>query len=476
MKFKKEGRVKFALSFVLLVFSLFTILHSKGILAIYQYDTPDLQQVINNINYTAIVNDTYVPYTGATADVNLGSWDLITDTITSTNGVCSFTNNGSFWATGQVFSALRLVSTVATGSAPFTCNSTTLSTNLNADMTDGYHLNQNVLTTSSPLFVGLNVNGSGAGTGQGAFGKAFGHGAYVNSIDLFGGITIQRKTDASNAYIFSVFSVTPDIMMGYAMVDTSNILYLHGEKGVIVKGLSSTTAVYVDRLNSGHVILDASNDIEFRTTTTFASRLISKNTGRIGINTTAPDRALEVNSATGINLRLTYNDSNGTAANYADFLVSSAGKLNIDTSGAGVGLEVSPHANVGFLQIGSNLNTPSACDVYIGGHTGGGSRISRIRTGSLDDNADYGFYLDTHYSGSSIAYFGTRNAGTDTDAITIQAGAVVCPVSIKSASYISSDGSAGITATITTAALTGGGAQGSMTFKNGILTAQTQST
>jgi hypothetical protein len=34
----------------------------------------------------------------------------------------------------------------------------------------------------------------------------------------------------------------------------------------------------------------------------------------------------------------------------------------------------------------------------------------------------------------------------------------------------------GLTATITTAALTGGGTQGSMTFVNGILTAQTQAT
>lgn len=34
----------------------------------------------------------------------------------------------------------------------------------------------------------------------------------------------------------------------------------------------------------------------------------------------------------------------------------------------------------------------------------------------------------------------------------------------------------GITVTITTAALTGGGAQGSMVFTNGILTAQTQAT
>lgn len=42
--------------------------------------------------------------------------------------------------------------------------------------------------------------------------------------------------------------------------------------------------------------------------------------------------------------------------------------------------------------------------------------------------------------------------------------------------YQSSDGSAGITATITTAALTPGGTQGSMTFKDGVLVAQTQAT
>lgn len=42
--------------------------------------------------------------------------------------------------------------------------------------------------------------------------------------------------------------------------------------------------------------------------------------------------------------------------------------------------------------------------------------------------------------------------------------------------YQSSDGSAGLSVTITTAALTGGGTQGSMTFKDGILTAQTAAT
>ena len=55
--------------------------------------------------------------------------------------------------------------------------------------------------------------------------------------------------------------------------------------------------------------------------------------GKLGIGTTAPDKALEVNHATGACLRLTYNDSNGSAANYTDYSVSSGGDLTINPSG-----------------------------------------------------------------------------------------------------------------------------------------------
>lgn len=51
--------------------------------------------------------------------------------------------------------------------------------------------------------------------------------------------------------------------------------------------------------------------------------------GAFGIGTTAPDKSLEINSATGANLRLTYNDSNGSAAAFSDFSVSSGGVLTI---------------------------------------------------------------------------------------------------------------------------------------------------
>jgi len=56
-------------------------------------------------------------------------------------------------------------------------------------------------------------------------------------------------------------------------------------------------------------------------------------TTSIGIGTTAPDRPLEVNSATGLGMRLTYNDSDGSATNYADLQVGSGGELNIQPSG-----------------------------------------------------------------------------------------------------------------------------------------------
>lgn len=55
--------------------------------------------------------------------------------------------------------------------------------------------------------------------------------------------------------------------------------------------------------------------------------------GNVGIGTIAPDAAFEINHATGDNFRLTYNDADGSAANYVDFQVSSSGDLSITASG-----------------------------------------------------------------------------------------------------------------------------------------------
>jgi len=76
------------------------------------------------------------------------------------------------------------------------------------------------------------------------------------------------------------------------------------------------------------------------TTVTGTERMRIQSDGNVGIGTTAPDRALEINHATGGNLRLTYNDANGTAATYADFLMSAAGVLSITPAGSAPGIVI----------------------------------------------------------------------------------------------------------------------------------------
>jgi hypothetical protein len=67
--------------------------------------------------------------------------------------------------------------------------------------------------------------------------------------------------------------------------------------------------------------------------TTYSEKFRITDAGRVGIGTTAPENALDINSASGANLQLTYNDSNGSAANKVNFAVSSSGDLTITPSG-----------------------------------------------------------------------------------------------------------------------------------------------
>jgi hypothetical protein len=82
---------------------------------------------------------------------------------------------------------------------------------------------------------------------------------------------------------------------------------------------TNTTSSYTDLIFSAYGAI------------TERMRLVSN--GRVGIATSAPLRGLDINEASGNCLRLIYNDSNGSATNYADFLVSSGGNLTLTTSG-----------------------------------------------------------------------------------------------------------------------------------------------
>ena len=66
---------------------------------------------------------------------------------------------------------------------------------------------------------------------------------------------------------------------------------------------------------------------------TFANLYIDT-TGVIGIGSTAPDKKLEINTGAATDgMRISYNDANGSATTYADFLLDSGGDLHITPTG-----------------------------------------------------------------------------------------------------------------------------------------------
>lgn len=126
-----------------------------------------------------------------------------------------------------------LVSEAAQGTAPFSVASTTVSANLNADMVDGYHLDQDLRTTAAPVFrnvVRVNSNG--------------------------GGLALRRLSDDGNNYItyqksdgteigwsgfggsdkteMSVYNNIGPLRLGGSTITATNTLY--AENMILTKG------------------------------------------------------------------------------------------------------------------------------------------------------------------------------------------------------------------------------------------------
>ncbi|MCC7356459.1 MAG: hypothetical protein IT410_02475 [Candidatus Doudnabacteria bacterium] len=116
--------------------------------------------------------------------------------------------------------------------------------------------------------------------------------------------------------------------------------------------------------------------------------------GNVGIGTSVPGKVLEINSATGANLRLTYNDSDGSAANYGDLSVTSSGDVTLAPSG-------------GDLNVTGN-------GIYSGLLAVGGSSI---------DSTVYLNLLNTGaYGGDGVTRYGYSADLTATDLSNVTAG------------------------------------------------------
>jgi hypothetical protein len=137
-------------------------------------------------------------------------------------------------------------------------------------------------------------------------------------------------------------SVNYGIKMEETSTATKHLLALDSQKTYFGTGedfsiyYTGTNMVFDPELATTEIVFNESGtDTDFRIEGDTATHLFytDSTNSRVGINTSAPGRGLEINEASGNCLRLTYNDADGSAANYADFLVSSSGDLTITPSG-----------------------------------------------------------------------------------------------------------------------------------------------
>ncbi len=255
-----------------------------------------------------------------------------------------------------------------------------------------YIQNSNTLIAGSTFYVS-----SGSVSGNLEVGGVSTFGAYSASVPqlvIKGGssgadlIQLQRTSGATSTFGWSLGGGGlgfKDVTSGYT------IMGLYGDAGVNhmsfgVRGQVGTDTradrISAKSFNSGTDVNGTEfqiygslgtgagkpGDINFYTGTVGASgattqtgtqrATIKNNTGYFGILTSTPNASLEINSAAGSNLRLTYNDSDGGAANYSDFSMSSSGDLTIAPSGGDLvvtsSLTLSALTSSGTLKIGAS--------------------------------------------------------------------------------------------------------------------------
>jgi hypothetical protein len=79
----------------------------------------------------------------------------------ATDKTINWVNSTGAWTSNQIFSAPNFVSTVAIGTQPYATTSTTVNTNLNADLVDGLHATSLVQTSGAQTIAGVKTFSGG---------------------------------------------------------------------------------------------------------------------------------------------------------------------------------------------------------------------------------------------------------------------------------------------------------------------------
>lgn len=146
--------------------------------------------------------------------------------------------------------------------------------------------------------------------------------------------SIYSSDGVERSYIQSCGGQAWLLHSGSGGADVGEIGYTTPNGNPAIAIYTGTPGAYVNQFNMGRNVATYVA-FHYSADTLGSSGLNFEPGGDIGIRTTAPDRALEVNTgaaATG-GIRITYNDSNGSAATYGEALIDSGGDLNFGATG-----------------------------------------------------------------------------------------------------------------------------------------------
>jgi hypothetical protein len=165
----------------------------------------------------------------------------------------------------------------------------------------------------------------------------------VQVLDADGGTPVLN-VDTTNEWVgigtaapttkLHVYNATGNIFIRNETDDGSRSQFISlNTVGQSYFGTEGTAAATFPATFEGATLVGASTDdpVHFIQNSAIAATIDASS--NLGIATTAPDAALEINHATGDNLRLTYNDANGSATYYADLQTTATGNLTVTPSG-----------------------------------------------------------------------------------------------------------------------------------------------
>lgn len=172
--------------------------------------------------------------------------------------------------------------------------------------------------TNESLFISPNGTGSVIVNSGVTSGSGSGSGFSVTSSTLSSGVlaTFNSTSAAASGNTQTVLAVTSS---------GTNV-----NSGQLTYGATISNSHGTDGVNIG-LSLDAYNGAT--NYALYAATGMAYFGASLGVGTTGPDRAVEINAATGNNVRLTYNDSNGSAANFVDLLTTPSGAFTVQPSG-----------------------------------------------------------------------------------------------------------------------------------------------